>query len=57
MISLIKKEIFINDAFETFYLKLYGAEHTVTEHSDSENGNLLPLLHGILFLLVKIYAG
>ena len=31
-----------------FYLQLYGVEHMVEEHSDSERGNALPP-HGLLF--------
>ena len=39
---------YINDALNTFYLRLYGVGHMVKDHSDSERGNpLLP--HGLLF--------
>ena len=38
----------INDALDTFYLRLYGVKHMVKDHSDSERGNLL-LPHGLLF--------
>ena len=42
----------------TFYLWLYGVEHMVKNHSDSERGNpLLP--HGLLFPVssrVPLYA-
>ena len=39
-----------NDALNTFYLRLYGITHMVTDHSDSERGNpLLP--HGLLFAI------
>ena len=39
-----------NDALNTFYLHLYGVEHIVKDHSDSERGNpLLP--HGLLFAI------
>ena len=31
------------------YLRLYGVGHTVKDHSDSERGNPLPPLHGLLF--------
>ena len=41
------KELF-NDALNTFYLRLYGVEHMVEDHSDSERGNPLPP-HGLLF--------
>ena len=36
-----------NDALNTF-LRLYGVEHMVKDHSDSERGNLLPP-HRLLF--------
>ena len=28
--------VLFNDAFNTFYLQLYGVEHMVEDHSDSE---------------------
>ena len=34
--------VLFNDAFDTFYLRLYGVRHMVKDHSDSEKGNLLP---------------
>ena len=37
-----------NDALNTLYLRLYGVEHMVKDHSDSERGNLLPP-HRLLF--------
>ena len=40
--------VLFNDALNTFYLRLYGVEHMVKDHSDSERGNLL-LPHGLLF--------
>ena len=40
--------VLFNDAFNTFYLRLYGVEHMVTDNSDNERGNQLPP-HGILF--------
>ena len=40
--------VLVNDALNTFYLRLYGVRHMVKNHSDSERGNpLLP--HGLLF--------
>ena len=33
-----------------FYLRLYGVEHIVKDHSDRERGNPLPP-HGLLFLI------
>ena len=42
--------VLFNNALNTFYLWLYGVEHIVKDHSDSERGNpLLP--HGLLFLI------
>ena len=38
------------DALNTFYIQLYGVEHMIKDHSDSERGNLL-LPHGQSFLL------
>ena len=45
-----KGNVFLfNDAFNTFYLRLYGDGHMIKDHSDSERGNpLLP--HRLLFL-------
>ena len=40
--------VLFNDAFNTFYLWLYGIGHIVKDHSDSERGNPLPP-HGLLF--------
>ena len=40
--------ILFNDAFNTFYLRLYGIGHMVKDHSDSERGNPLPP-HILLF--------
>ena len=42
------RKVLFNDGLNTFYLRLYGVRHTVKDHSDSENGNPLPL-HGLLF--------
>ena len=45
-----EREMFLfNDALNTFYLRLYGVRHMVKDHSDSEKGNLLPSLYGLLF--------
>ena len=46
----ISKEgnVLFNNAFNTFYLRLYGVRHMVKDYSDSERGNpLLP--HRLLF--------
>ena len=35
--------VLFNDTLNTFYLQLYGVNHMVKDHSDSEKGNpLLP---------------
>ena len=41
--------VLFNDALNTFNLRLYGVGHMVKDHSDSERGNPLPPLHGLLF--------
>ena len=43
-----KGNALFNDALNTFYLRLYGVEHMVKDHSDSERGNPLPP-HRLLF--------
>ena len=40
--------VLFKDAFNTFYLRLYGVRHMNKDHSDSERGNPLPP-HGLLF--------
>ena len=50
--------VLFNDALNTFYLRLYGVEHIVKNHSDCERENLLPP-HGLTFRLaarVLLYA-
>ena len=50
--------VLFNDAFNTFYLWLYGIRHMVKDHSNSEKGNLLPP-HRLLFMInskKKLYA-
>ena len=42
--------VLFNDALNTFYLRLYGIEHMVKDHSDSKRENPLPP-HGALFLI------
>ena len=37
-----ERNVLINDALNTFYLRLYGVRHMVKDHSDSEKGNSLP---------------
>ena len=47
-----RKEMF----YVTFYFRLYGVGNMVNNHSHSESGNLLPPLHGLLFLIsIKRY--
>ena len=44
VVRVLESEINVlfNDAFNTFYLRLYGVRHMVKDHSDSEKGNPLP---------------
>ena len=42
--------VLFNEKLNTLYLRLHGVGHMVTDHSDSERGNLLPP-HGLLFLI------
>ena len=35
----------VNDALNTFYLRLYGVRHMVNDHSDSDRGNPLILFY------------
>ena len=37
-----ERNYLFNDAFNTYYLRLYGVRHMVKDHSDSEKGNPLP---------------
>ena len=41
--------VLFNDALNTFYLWLYVIRHMIKHHSDSQRGNLLLPLHGVLF--------
>ena len=47
-ISKVNMTVLFNDAFNTFYLQLYGVRLMVKDHSDSEKGNPLPP-HRLLF--------
>ena len=47
--------VLFNDSLNTFYLRLYGIEHMVKDHSDSEIGNPLPP-HFRLSARVLLYA-
>ena len=46
-----ERNVLFNNSLNTFYLWLYGIRHMVKDHSDRERGNLLPPLHGLLFLI------
>ena len=50
-LSLYKKEgyVLINDALNTFYLRLYGVGRMVKNHWDNERGNPLPPVRGLHF--------
>ena len=37
-----ERNVLVNDALNTFYLRLYGVRHMVKDHSDSEKENPLP---------------
>ena len=37
-----ERNVLLNDALNTFYLRLYGVRHMVKDHSDSEKENPLP---------------
>ena len=43
----IEGNVPFNNALNIFYLLLYGIEHTVKEHFDSEKRILLPPLYGL----------
>ena len=45
-----ERNVWFNDALNTFYLQLYGVRHMVKDHSDSWRGNLLPP-HRLFFLI------
>ena len=53
-LELLKEgSVLFNDALNTFYLRLYGVRHMVKDHSNSERGNPLPPLHGLLFSITS----
>ena len=43
-----EENLLFNDALNTFYVQLYGIEHMVKDHLESERGNPLPP-HELLF--------
>ena len=45
-----ERKILVNDALDTFYLRLYCVGYMTKEHSYSKRGNLLPPLHGLQIL-------
>ena len=45
------EHVLIEDAFNTFYLRLYGVGHMTKNHSDSRRGNWPPPYHGYSFWL------
>ena len=42
------RKCLINDALNTFYLRLYGVRHMVKDYTDSKRGNPLPPQHRLL---------
>ena len=46
-----KGKVTFNDALNTFYLQFYGIKLMVKNYSDSERGNPLLSLHGLLLLI------
>ena len=48
--------VLFNDALNTFYLRLYGDKHMLKDHSDSERGNPLPTLDGLLVSISSKYS-
>ena len=46
-----KGNVLFNNMLNTFYLLLFCITHMVKDHSDCKRGNLLPSLHGLLFLI------
>ena len=43
--------VLFNDILNSFLFMVIWLGHMVKDHSDSERGNLLPPLHGLLFLI------
>ena len=41
--------VLFNDTLNTFYIRLYDVGHMAKDHSDSDKGNPLPPLNGLLF--------
>ena len=48
---IVRKEehVLFNNALNTLYLWLYIGKYMVNDHSESERGNPLPPLNGLLF--------
>ena len=45
------RNVLFNDALNRFYLILCDVGHMVKDHRDYVRGNLVPPLHGLLFLI------
>ena len=45
---MMEGHVLFDDAINTFYLQLYDIEHMIKDHSNSDRGNPLPPLHGLL---------
>ena len=46
--------VLFKDAFNTFYLQVYGVRHMVKDHSESESGNPLLSLHYSFRLTARV---
>ena len=52
-----ERNVLLNDALNTFYLRLYGIRHMVKDHSDSEKGERNVLLNDALnFFYLRLYG-
>ena len=49
MLYVMEGNVLFNNALITFLIRLHGVGYIVKDHSDSDIGNLLPPLHGLLF--------
>ena len=50
-----ERNVLLNDALNTFYLRLYGVRHMVKNNSDSEKGNPLPPHRLLLSINSKVF--
>ena len=46
-----KRNVLFNNALNTFYVWLYSFRLVIKDYSNYKRGNLLPPLHGLLFLI------